>query len=119
MKFLQPMGRRSAFLCWTLALVSLAATIAPLAFGQLPAFQRTLEVSLKDPVVLNVDVSTGNVVIRYSHEGQVSIYASGKDAAGKGLSEEFFKNQLLIEQTENQITIRQAANVVSADGPLS
>jgi Toastrack DUF4097 len=89
-----------------------------LASEQAPVFQRTLETSIKDPVILSVAVSGGNVSIEYSHDDEVSIYASGTDASGKNLLAEFFKNKLVIEQKENHIWIRDSPSVGSLLGSL-
>lgn len=90
--------------CFTLAFSFLAST--NLAGAQIPAFQRTLATSIKEPVTLNVALFEGNVSIGYSREGQVAIYAFGKDATGKELPEAFFKNKLVIEQKENRISVQ-------------
>lgn len=82
----------------------------PSAVGQVPVFQQTVMVGIKDPVILDIAVSKGDVSIGYRRDGQVSIYASGKDAAGKNMTEEFFKNTLIIEQKESRVIIRNASN---------
>lgn len=96
-------------------IVRCAVAIAALSQGgvvfsleHVPVFQRTLVTSIKDPVTLSVTVSGGNVTIGYSRDDQVALYAFGKDAGGKYLPEEFFKNKLVIEQKENRVSIRDA-----------
>lgn len=93
---------------WIAVAIFLAG--ATFALGQSSFFERTLTTTLKDPVILNVSLSQGNLRISYSREGQVVVTASGKDATGQSLPEEFFKTRLLIEQQENKITVRDTAN---------
>lgn len=100
-------------MCFVTA-ISLLAN-ASLAFAQLPAFQQTLWTGLKDPVILNVAISEGNISIGYSREGQVTIYASGKDMSGKELPEIFFKKRLVIQQKENQIWVQDSRSIAADD----
>lgn len=84
---------------------------SPVAFGQAPVFHRMLAVGLKDPVVLDVSISKGDLTIEYNRDGVVSIYASGKDASGRSLTEDFLKSSLIIDKEENHITVRSSASV--------
>jgi hypothetical protein len=43
------------------------------AFSQAPVFQKTLEVGLKDPTILDVALSKSDVSITYSRDGQLAI----------------------------------------------
>jgi Putative adhesin len=90
-------------------LLSLAQLPAPAA--ESPLFQRTLSVSLKDPVTLDVAIGKGDLTIAYSLEGQVSVYAFAKDDAGNYVPKDLVKTLLSIEQEENHITIRDASRV--------
>lgn len=93
------------FKFWAIGLV-----VSALAAGQTPLFQRTFTVGLKDPVVLDVSVANGNLVVAYSRDGQVSIYVSGSGGAWKPWSEDFFASVLNIEQSDNRISVRSAPN---------
>jgi hypothetical protein len=80
------------------------------AFGQAPVvFQRSLDLGIKDPAVLDIALPKGDVSIMYSHEGQITIYATPLDTAAKTGAEEFLKNNLRIDQRENHVTIRLAS----------
>ncbi|HLJ26001.1 MAG TPA: DUF4097 family beta strand repeat-containing protein [Candidatus Angelobacter sp.] len=78
------------------------------AEGQAPVFQRTLELDIKSPLILTVELSRGDITIAYRNEGQFSISGFGKEITGKSLPEEFFKTALLIDQEGNRITIRES-----------
>jgi DUF4097 and DUF4098 domain-containing protein YvlB len=91
-----------------LALLSCASTHA-----QSPFFKQTLDVSIAEPVILDVAVSRGDITIGYARDGEVSIYASAKDLAGKNLTEDFFKTGLLIEQYKNHISIRDSLAIAA------
>lgn len=97
--------------CVVVISILFAAKVA-FASEPVPVFQRSLVTPLKDPVTLNVSLSHGNVKIGYSRDDQISIYAFGKDASGKYLPVDFFKNNLLIDQKGSQVWIRES--VVSA-----
>ena len=84
---------------------------ASLANAQAAVFRRTLEVGLKDPVVLDIVVETGDLAIGYNRDGEVSIYASGKDSAGNSATEEYFNSHLILEQDANHITLRNNQDV--------
>src|SRR5436853_5083477 len=81
--------------------------------AQNPLFKQTLEVSIAEPVILDVAVSRGDITIGYARDGEVSIYASAKDLAGKNVMDEFFKTGLLIEQNKNRISIRDSLVIVA------
>jgi len=99
--------------CITVA--TLAALFAPgvltAAFGQGPMFQRVLTLDIKDPLLLDITLSKGDVNIRYSREGQVTISGFAKNSADKSAAEQFFKNGLVITQDKTHVTIRSAPNV--------
>ena len=84
-----------------------------------PGFERTLSVSLKDPVSLDIAVAKGNVTVAYNRDGQVAIYAVGHDGNGKTIPSEFFEATLTIEQAENRITIRNAPDASRVDSTFS
>lgn len=77
-------------------------------FAQGPSFRRALPVSIASPVILDISISKGDITIGYARDGEVSIYASAKDLAGKSLAEESFKTSLFVEQYENHILIRDS-----------
>src|SRR5205809_4044414 len=81
--------------------------------AQNPLFKQTLEVSIAEPVILDVAVSRGDITIGYARDGEVSIYASAKDLAGKNVTDGFFKTGLLIEQYKNRISIRDSLAIAT------
>lgn len=99
--------------CSAVAALLLAST--GLVVGQASVFQRTLTTSIKEPVILDLTLSRGNVTISYSHEGQVILYASAKDALGNNVPEEYFKTNLLIDQQDNKVTIQDSASLLPID----
>ncbi len=109
-------GMTRMFVCCTTLAMWLGASVP--SFGQVSVFQKILATNLKDPVILNIALSGGNVSIGYSHDGQVSIYASGKDMAGRNLPEEFFRTNLFIEQKENQVWVRDSVGTGPSDSVL-
>ena len=80
------------------------------AHAQIP-FKQSLEVSIAEPVILDIAVSRGDVTIGYAHAGEVTIYGRAKDLNGKNISDEFFKTGLLVEQHKNRISIRDSLAV--------
>src|SRR5579872_3851028 len=88
----------------------------PWVFGQPPAFRRTFDVGIKDPVILEIVLSKGNVQIGYRRDGEVSISASAKNPDGTSVSPEFFKKSLLIAQEGSRITIRDTLNIGTLEG---
>jgi hypothetical protein len=77
-----------------------------LASEQVSAFRLKLDVGLKDPVRLYITAVNGDISITYHRDGEVSIYASGKDRSGNLLTEEYFKTHLTIEQNGSHVTLQ-------------
>jgi Putative adhesin len=78
------------------------------AGAQAPAFQRSMELDLNNPLLLTIELTHGDVIVAYSRDGQISISVFAKDISGKDLPEEFFRKNLSIEHKENQITVRDS-----------
>lgn len=90
-----------------IASIFLAAGLACASMhAQSPFFKRTMEVSLAEPVILDIAISRGDVTIGYGRDGEVTIYVSAKDLNGKSVTESFFGSALFIEKYENSISIR-------------
>jgi DUF4097 and DUF4098 domain-containing protein YvlB len=87
----------------TIALATPAGTAG--AAVDSPIFERVMTVDLKDPVILNVDVTKGDVTIAYNRDGQVTVHASARNAAGQYAPRDTFESLLTIEQHENQIIV--------------
>jgi hypothetical protein len=90
--------------------LQLATVSAFVLFGA-PAFakgpvRQTLEVGLKDPVVLDLSVGAGDVRVTYSRDGELSISVSARDANGKEISEDFLARSMTVEQDGPRIRIR-------------
>ena len=108
---------RVFFIACSVAAITASSRIdVAIASEQVPMFQRILSTDIKEPTTLSVAVSRGNVEIGYGREGQVALYAFGKDAGGKDLPAEFFAKNLVIEQTGNIVSIRDS---LSSDSLLS
>ena len=108
---------RVFFIACSVAAITVSSRIdVAFASEQVPVFQRVLSTDIKEPTTLSVAVSRGNVEIGYGREGQVALYAFGKDAGGKDLPAEFFAKNLVIEQTGNIVSIRDS---LSSDSLLS
>lgn len=84
-----------------------------------PRFQRTLTVSLKEPVTLDIAVAEGDVTVAYNRDGQVAVYAVGHYSDGKTIPSEFFEATLTVEQAENHIAIRNAPNASYPDSSFN
>jgi len=92
----------------TQTLIAVILSIAPAAGASIepPFFERAMTVELKDPVILNIVVAKGDVTIAYNRDGQVSIYASVRDSAGRYGPREMFESILTIQQSGNHITVQ-------------
>ena len=88
-----------------LAMASTFVLVATPAIAKGPVRQ-TLDVGLKDPVVLDMSVAAGDVRVTYSRDGEVSISVSAHDANGKEISEEFLARGMSVEQDGPRIRIR-------------
>ncbi len=103
------MGRANFLtLCFSFAIVAGSLGGVADATEQISLFERTLPTDLEDPVTLSVFLSRGNVEIGYARDDEVAIYASGQDAGGKSLPEDFFKRTLVIDQKDNHVSIRDS-----------
>jgi hypothetical protein len=70
------------------------------------AARQTLDVGIKDPIVLDLAVAAGDVRMAYSRDGQLGLSVSAHDATGKDVSEEFFWLGMTVEQDGPRIRIR-------------
>src|SRR5262245_15315565 len=69
-------GKRPMTTAQTLALAVALTTCAQLGFGQSASeYHRTLQVTVADPVTLDVHLSEGDLQIAYGRDEQVSIVA--------------------------------------------
>src|SRR6516165_4279329 len=98
---------------FTFGLIGLAHV--PGLGGDSPLFQRTLPVSLKDPVKLDIAIAKGDLTVAYSREGQVTIYAFAKDEDGDYTPKNLVEALLSIEQRANYIAIRDSSKVPLAE----
>ena len=113
------MRRISRFVvCFSAAIAALSRVAVSFSSEQGHLFQRSLVTSITEPVVLDVAVSAGSVIIGYSRDDEVNIHAFGKDADGKDLPAQFFQSKLLIEQKQNSVSIREVPGLGSLFGSL-
>ena len=98
---------------FTFGLIGLAHV--PALRAESPLFERTLPVSLKDPVKLDIAIAKGDLTIAYSREGQVTIYAFAKDEDGDYTPKNLVEALLSIEQRANYIAIRDSSKVPLAE----
>jgi hypothetical protein len=107
--------RCSRRLARRLAWVTLIA-IASLAYVQTSVaqvtgeFHRTLSMSATERVMLDVEISSGELQILYGRDGQLSISGAAEASADTKLDDNFFPAVLTIEQTGNHLTIRHVPN---------
>jgi hypothetical protein len=73
-------------------------------------FHKSLPVSSTEPVVLSVEVPTGDVDILYNHEGQVSISETVRVAGDSRVDDTYFSASLAVEQSGNRVNVRQISN---------
>src|SRR5579872_2881702 len=79
----------------------LSLSMAPEALGQnAPVFQQTLDVGIKDPLILDVTLSKGDVNFTYRHEGQIIIYVSPKNAADGNAVKDYLRPTCSLSKTE-------------------
>jgi hypothetical protein len=88
-----------------LATVSVVVLFGAPTFAKGPVRQ-TLEVGLKDPVVLDLSVAAGDVRVTYSRDGELSVSVSARDANGEEISEDFLAHGMTVEQDGPRIRIR-------------
>jgi len=85
--------------------------VASLALGERKStseFQRTLVVTNTEPVVLHIEIISGDVEVLYNRDGQVSIAGSAQADGDSGLDDNYFSASLTIEQAGNRITLRHS-----------
>jgi DUF4097 and DUF4098 domain-containing protein YvlB len=99
-----------------LAIASAFVLFAVPAFAKGPARQ-TFDVGLKDPVVLDLSVSAGDVRMTYSRDGELSVNVSAQDTSGKEISEEFLKRGMTVEQDGPPIRIHTLPNQFPGNPP--
>jgi DUF4097 and DUF4098 domain-containing protein YvlB len=78
-------------------------------------FERVLDVGIENSIVLEVSLSKGDVYVSYNRDGQVSIEVVSKSTISKTAADEFLKDNLRIEQKENQVTVHVASTLPSPD----
>lgn len=85
--------------------------VASLALGQRKStseFQRTLPVTKAEPVVLKIEIISGDVEVLYNRDGQVSIAGFAQADGDSGLDDNYFSASLTLEQAGNHITLRHS-----------
>lgn len=104
-----------------LTLVACALLVeAPGSVAQVGAeFHRTLMVAPAQPVMLEVQVSGGDLQILYGRDGQVSITAVAKASGDARLDDNFFPKVLSIDQRENHLTVIHAPNPAYAESGIN
>jgi Putative adhesin len=107
------MGVQSTF---QLAIASFALFAAS-AFAKGPARQ-TWDVGLRDPVVLDLTVGTGNVRVAYSRDGELALNVSAHDANGQEISEEFLGRGMTVEKDGPRIRIRSLPDRFPGAAPI-
>jgi hypothetical protein len=92
-----------------LAMVSTFFLFAAPALAKGPA-RKTLDVGLKDPVVLDLAVAAGDVRMTYSRDGELSVNVSAQDTSGEEISEKFLTRGMTVEQDGPRVRIRTLPN---------
>ncbi len=108
--------RCSAHLVWiTVTAISFLGCI-DLSLAQTTSeIRRTFAVSVAQPLILDIEVDTGDLQILYGRDGQVSLSGFAKAFAGVKLDDHFFASVLSIDQQGNDLRIRQVPNLASSD----
>ena len=84
----------------------------PMTFAQLTSeFRRTLTVTPAESVMLDIEISNGDLQIRYGREGQVSISGVAKTSTNVQLDDNYFASVLAIDQEGNHLRIRNVQRV--------
>jgi|SRR5215469_489998 len=99
-----------------LAMASALVLWAVPAFAQAPVRQ-TLDVGIKDPVVLDLAVAAGDVRVTYSRDGELALTVSARDADGREISEEFLERGMTVEQDGPRIRIRSLPDRFTGAAP--
>ena len=73
-------------------------------------FHQTLMVTATEPVVLDVEIPTGELQVLYGQDGQVSITGFAQSLTDGKLDDNFFRAVLIVEQTGNRLKIRHTAS---------
>jgi DUF4097 and DUF4098 domain-containing protein YvlB len=73
-------------------------------------FRQTYTVLPAEPVTLEVEVTSGDIQIAYSVDGEVSITGYARSSAGVKLDGGFFKTALTVEQRGNHFTLRHVSD---------
>ncbi len=97
-------------LAWAAVVAIACAACAQTAFAQsADQFRQTYTVQPAEPVTLEVEVTSGDIQIAYSLDGEVSINGSARTSAGIELGH-FFKTVLAVEQHGNHFTVRHVSD---------
>jgi DUF4097 and DUF4098 domain-containing protein YvlB len=95
-------------------------TCASMTFAQLTSeFHRTLTVTSAESVMLDIEISNGDLQIRYGRDGQVSISGVAKPSANVQVDEKFFAPVLAIDQEGNHLHIRNVPQVAFPETAIS
>jgi hypothetical protein len=85
--------------------------VASVALGErkpTSEFQRTLAVINAEPVVLNIEIISGDLEVLYSRDGQVSIAGFAQADGDSELDDNYFSASLTLDQAGNRITLRHS-----------
>ena len=96
---------------WAMLLTVAWLICVPPATAQLTAeFHQTVAVTLAEPVTLDVEVSSAELEVLYSRDGEVSIKGIARASADAKLDDNFFNAALAIEREGNHLKIRHVSN---------
>jgi hypothetical protein len=96
---------------WAIVVVIASLVIAQPTFAQVRSeFHRTFTVTAAEPVALDVEVSTGELQVFYSRDGEVSITGVAQSSGSGKLDDGYFKAVLTVEQSGNRLMIRHVPN---------
>lgn len=109
---IQPRTRLARRRAWYTAVAIVYFACIQMSFSQVATeFHRTLSVTAAEPVMLEVEVSSGNLQILYGRDGEVSIAGSAKASPDARMDDNFFPAVLTIQQIGNHLSIRQIPNL--------
>src|SRR5258707_640298 len=73
-------------------------------------FRRILAVSTTEPLILEVEVSSGDLQGLYGRDGEVSISGSAKASVDTRLDDNYFAQVLSVRREGNHLSLRQASH---------
>jgi DUF4097 and DUF4098 domain-containing protein YvlB len=99
-----------------LALLAMATAGTNLSYAQATReWGRQYSTRIAEPVIVHVEVEQADLQLAYAREGEVSIFASARVTSGTEIEENYFARRSVIDQSGNQISIRELPGASGSD----